>query len=266
MSEVVKILFIGDVIGRPGRRAVREMLGEVIERFSPDMVIANGENAAGGFGITPEVSEELLGLGVDVITSGNHIWDKKEILEYIEDSRRLIRPANYPPGCPGRGSTVIERNGIKVGVMNLGGRIFMDPIDCPFRAGRVLAEELSAHTKVIIVDMHAEATSEKTAMGFYLDGSVSAVIGTHTHVQTADERILPRGTAYITDSGMTGPTMSVIGIDRHSIINRFLTRMPTRFEVAAKGVEFQGVVVTVDPSSGKALSIERIKTADKRRV
>jgi len=206
------------------------------------------------------VAEELFNAGVDVITSGNHIWDKKEIYDYIIETPRLLRPANYPDGAPGAGSFVFSSaGGTKVGVLNLSGRVFMEAIDCPFRAADKAVARLSEETPVIFVDMHAETTSEKVAMGWYLDGRVSAVIGTHTHIQTSDERVLPEGTACITDAGMTGPTNSVIGVRKELVLERFLTGMPVRFEVASRGIELQGVLVAVDPASGKAESIERIK-------
>ncbi len=260
MAKPVKILFIGDIIGRPGRIAVQKALPGLKDRYCPDVVIANGENTAGGFGITSDVFEELQGMGVDVVTTGNHIWDRKEILDYIGSTDRLLRPANYPASAPGGGITLFEcPSGVLVGVINLSGRVFMDAIDCPFTVGDRLVKSLRKQTPVIVMDMHAETTSEKNAMGFYMDGRVSAVVGTHTHVQTSDERILAKGTAYITDAGMTGPTDSVIGIEKELVIKRFLTQMPFRFEVANKGLEFQGVVVTVDGDSGRATEIERIK-------
>jgi metallophosphoesterase (TIGR00282 family) len=261
MGEMTKVLFIGDVIGRPGRVALRELLPGLVGSSSPDIVIANGENAAGGFGITPEICEELKALQVDVITSGNHIWDRKEIYDYLKRDKRLIRPANYPEGAPGEGFTLFEcGSGVKVGVLNLAGRVFMDNLDCPFRTGAEAVERLKGEARVIIVDIHAEATSEKAAMGSYLDGAVSAVIGTHTHVQTSDERVLPNGTAYITDAGMTGPTDSIIGMRKEGVLKRFLTQMPSKFEVASRGIELQGVLVTVGPD-GRALGIERIRRA-----
>lgn len=259
LSDLIKVLFIGDIIGRPGRIAARELLPGLIGEYSPDLVIANGENAAGGFGITPEIYEELKGLGIDVITSGNHIWDRREIYDVIGREKHLLRPANYPPTAPGSGAAVFETPaGAKVGVLNLSGRVFMDSIDCPFRAGMSAVEALRKTTPVIIVDMHAETTSEKAAIAWYLDGMVSAVIGTHTHVQTSDERILSKGTAFITDAGMTGPTNSVIGIKKEIIIETFIKKMPQRFEVASESIELQGVFLKAG-TDGRALSIERIK-------
>jgi metallophosphoesterase (TIGR00282 family) len=260
MSDSVKILFIGDIIGRPGRSAMLGLMPALLEEFAPDLVIANGENAAGGFGITPDIAEELRGYGVDVITSGNHIWDRKEIYDYIEGSSYLVRPANYPEGSPGAGSVVVEgRSGVSIGVVNLAGRVFMDALDCPFAVGRGVVDEVRKETPVIIVDIHAETTSEKAAVGWFFNGEVSAVIGTHTHVQTSDETVLSGGTAYITDAGMTGPTDSVIGMRKEIVLERFTTQLPRRFEVATKGVELQGVLVTVGSADGRATGIERIK-------
>jgi metallophosphoesterase (TIGR00282 family) len=263
MDDTANILFIGDIIGRPGRSAVKGLLPGLIAKYSPDAVIANGENAAGGFGITADVYEELRGLKIDVITSGNHIWDKKEIIDRIgEYSNSLIRPANYPAGAPGAGSTVFNvPSGKKIAVLNLSGRVFMDSLDCPFRTGIEAARLLREETPVIVVDMHAEATSEKAAMAWHLNGTASAVIGTHTHVQTSDERILSGGTAFITDAGMTGPTESVIGMNREAVLHGFLAKMPQRFEVASKGVELQGVFVSIGTRDGRAKTIERIKLA-----
>lgn len=260
MEGLTKILFIGDLIGRPGRIAVRELLPGLVGRHTPDLVVANGENSAGGFGITPEIAQELKSLQVDVITTGNHVWDKKEVYEYIKGERRLLRPANYPSGAPGAGWGIYEcPSGVKVGVLNLMGRVFMESLECPFRTAREAVERMRLETPVILVDMHAETTSEKAAIGWFLDGSVSAVVGTHTHIQTSDERLLANGTAFITDAGMTGPTDSVIGMQKESIIQRFVTQMPVKFDVAAKAIELQGVVITVNSSDGKAIKIERIK-------
>jgi metallophosphoesterase (TIGR00282 family) len=255
----VKILLIGDIVGEVGRRVVCQQLLPLVQHHSVDLVIANGENAAGGFGITPKIAEELFRVGVHVITLGNHTWDKKEIIDYLPKEERLLRPANYPEGTPGAGRVVVTTaTGERVGVLHLLGRVFMAALDCPFRRARGELELLRSSTKVIVVDFHAEATSEKVAMGWYLDGEVSAVLGTHTHVQTADEQILPRGTAYITDAGMTGPTESIIGIKRELIIERFVTQIPRRLEPASGPGQLSGVIVEVDPRSGRALSIERI--------
>lgn len=260
MNELTKILFIGDIIGKPGRIAVRELLPRLVGEYSPDLVIANGENSAGGFGITAEVAEELKRLQIDVITSGNHIWDKKDIYDYIKGEKRLLRPANYPAGAPGAGWGVFEcASGAKVGVVNLLGRVFMDTVECPFRTGKDIACKIREETPVVVVDLHAETTSEKAAVGWYLDGVVSAVVGTHTHIQTSDEKVLPNGTAFITDAGMTGPTDSVIGMQKDSIIQRFLSQMPVKFDVASKGIELQGVFMSIRSSDGRAVNIERIR-------
>lgn len=260
MSEETKILFIGDIVGRPGRIALRELLPRLVGRYGPDLVIANGENAAGGFGITPEIADEIKKLQVDVITTGNHIWDKREVYEYLNVQGWILRPANYPKGSPGAGLGIYEcPSGVKVAVVNLMGRVFMDCIESPFIVGMELVKKARETTPIVIVDFHAETTSEKMALGWHLDGLASAVVGTHTHVQTADERVLASGTAFITDAGMTGPTDSVIGIKKEIILERFLTHMPMRFDVATKGVELQGTFVTVDTASGKALRIERVK-------
>ena len=256
----MRILFIGDVVGRAGRRAVREVLPLLKREEEIDFVVANGENAAGGIGITPEKAEELLSMGVDVITSGNHIWKKREILPYLDRHPRILRPANYPPGAPGRGSGVYTaRDGTRVAVLNLEGRVFMRPLESPFRVSEQQIEILKGQTPIVIVDFHAEATSEKMAMGWFLDGEVTAVIGTHTHVQTSDERILPGGTAYITDAGMTGPVNSVIGMKKEIAIQGFLTQLPNRFEVATGEVELQGVILEVEETTGRALEIRRVK-------
>ena len=255
----MKILFIGDIVGSPGRMAVRELLPPLIAKKKIDFVIANCENAAAGFGVTKKNVEELYSYHIDVLTSGNHIWNKREVLEFIGDYEKLLRPANYPAATPGSGSVLIPTDsGECVGVLNLAGRIFMQPIDCPFVAAKNKIAELRKKTKIIIVDIHAEATSEKKALGWYLDGEVSAVLGTHTHVQTADEEILPQGTAYISDTGMTGPFDSVIGINKETVIERFLTQMPNKFDVAKDDIRMQGVIMNIDPVSGKANSIERI--------
>ncbi len=255
----VKLWFVGDIIGKPGRTGVSRELHRLVDRHKVDLVIANGENAAGGFGITEETAKELYSCGIHILTSGNHVWDKKDSLEFISRAENLLRPANYPEGTPGRGSAVVKTaGGLKVAVLNLEGRVFMTNLDCPFRVAVREIEKLKVETPVIVVDFHAEATSEKTALGWYLDGRVSAVIGTHTHVQTADERILPGGTAYITDSGMTGSFDSVIGMRKDEAVEKFLTQLPTKFEVAKRDVRLNGVVVEVDEKNGKALGIERI--------
>lgn len=255
----VNILFIGDIVGSPGRQALVRELHRLVDHYRVDLVVANGENSAGGFGITEETAKELFSLGIDVLTSGNHIWDKRDSFSFIGREERLVRPANYPPGTVGRGATVVRTaGGVPVGILNLEGRVFMNNLDCPFRVADQEIERLRESTPLIFVDFHAEATSEKIALGWHLDGKVSAVVGTHTHVQTADERILPGGTAYITDAGMTGSFDSVIGVRKELALERFVTQMPVRFEVAKKDVRLNGVVIGVDPASGRALSIERI--------
>lgn len=248
------VLAIGDIIGRPGRRAVKELLPDLKQKYGVNLVIANAENAAGGLGLTPATAEELLGAGVDVLTSGNHIWAQKEIIPYLEGEMPILRPLNYPPGVPGRG--YITSN--QAVVVNLMGRTFIGDFDCPFRAMDKLLAELVPRPAVIIVDFHAEATSEKMALGRYLDGRVSAVLGTHTHVGTIDTQILRQGTAYVTDIGMTGPADSVIGDDTDAVIRRFLTMMPHHLAVGKGKVIFNAILVGVDDKSGKATSIERI--------
>lgn len=256
----MKVLLVGDIIGKPGRQAVREILPRLRAEKTLDFCIANGENSAGGLGITPPLVDELIRYGADVITSGNHIFKKREILRFLETTQVLLRPANYPSGAPGRGEGLFTTpTGSPIAVLHLMGRVFMEAVDCPFQRAETLLGDLRRRAKVIIVDMHAEATSEKQAMGWFLDGKVSAVIGTHTHVQTSDERILPGGTAFMTDAGMTGPTESVIGMDKDTILKKFLTHVPQKFVVAGSGIEFQGVIVEVDPLSGKSTGIERVK-------
>lgn len=261
----MRILFIGDIFGRPGRTIVREQLPALVSQHKIDLVLANGENAAAGFGITPPLVEELLDLGIEVLTTGNHIWDKKEIIEFFERAaenkngiaRRVLRPANYPAGTPGFGVFEgVSRSGHDFAVINLQGRVFMTNNDDPFRTADALLEKIKA--RIVFVDMHAEATSEKIALGWYLDGRVTAVIGTHTHVPTADERVLPKGTAYQTDVGMTGPYDSVIGVDKEQILHRFLHNMPIRFEPATGDVRLAAVAIDCDPHTGRANSIERI--------
>ena len=255
----MQILFIGDIVGAPGRRAVEELLARVVDHHFIDLVIANGENAAGGIGITPQVAEQLLSQGIDILTSGNHIWKHKEIIPYLEESDRLIRPANYPPDTPGRPYSILETaGGEKAAIFNLEGRVFMNALECPFRTADQVLASLPPAVKIIIVDMHAEATSEKLALGWYLDGRVSAVLGTHTHVQTADERVLPGGTGYITDVGMTGPVNSVIGMKTEIILERFLTQRPQPFKVASQNIQLQGVVLKLDPQ-GRCQEISRLQ-------
>jgi len=261
LQSTVKFLYIGDIFGRPGRRIVKESLPEIVREHAPDLILANGENAASGFGITPPLVEELLDLGISVLTSGNHIWDKKEIVGYLaeQEDGRLLRPANYPDPAPGRGLFVGRtRAGLEYAVLNLQGRVFMPAIDCPFRTADKLLATIPDSVKIRVVDMHAEATSEKLSLGWYLDGRVTAMVGTHTHIPTADEFVMPQGTAYITDLGMTGPYESVIGIEKDTAIRKFLTQIPERFEVAKHDVRFCAVLVEADPETGRAVSIERI--------
>jgi metallophosphoesterase (TIGR00282 family) len=256
----LNILLIADVMGKPGRWAVSQILPELKRTRQIDFTIANVENAAGGFGLTKEIAQKIRHYGVDCLTSGNHIWDRKDIYPYLNETLRILRPANYPPDAPGRGAGVFDlTDNSRIGVLNIQGRVYVKETDCPFRIADKEIEKLRRDTKVIIVDLHAEATSEKMALGWYLDGKVSAVLGTHTHVQTADEAILPQGTAYITDVGMTGPHDSVIGITKEDAIARFLTQIPRRFTLAKDDIKFCGALVKIDPDSGKALKIERIK-------
>ncbi|MFC1559756.1 TIGR00282 family metallophosphoesterase [Candidatus Margulisiibacteriota bacterium] len=256
----MKILFIGDIIGRPGRNMTKQLLPEIKKEFSPDVIIANGENSAAGFGITAKVYKELTEMGIEVITMGNHIWDRKEFLSDIGSCPNLIRPANYPEGVPGIGYKVFTaNNGTKYAVLNLIGRVFMTAVDDPFKVGEKIINKLRKETHLVIVDMHAEATSEKQAISWFLDGKATALIGTHTHVQTADERILPGGTAMITDIGMVGSWDSIIGVEKDNIINRFLTAMPTKFEPEknGKGI-FNALLIEADPKTGKTIKLERI--------
>jgi metallophosphoesterase (TIGR00282 family) len=255
----LRILFIGDIVGKPGRYLLRENLARIRERYAPDVTIANGENLAGGLGATPQLINEIAGYGVQVVTMGNHTWRRAEFISGIDTVNNVVRPGNYPPGSPGKDSLVYDLGGgRRIGVCNLVGRVFMDPAECPFRHGLEIVRRLREQTPVVILDMHAEATSEKIAMGWYLDGEVSAVLGTHTHVQTSDERILPKGTAYITDVGMTGPRNSVIGMKAEQVLTRFVTGVPSRYEVAEGPLLFNAVVVDVDDLTGRATGIERI--------
>lgn len=256
----MKILFIGDIVGSPGREAIKTLVAPLKQELGIDFVIANAENASGGSGITAKVAVELFASGVDVLTSGDHIWKKPEIFELINQEERILRPLNFPSGAPGRGAKVFKgKNGAKVGVINVNGRVFMDALECPFKTALKAVEELAAETKIIIVDIHAEATSEKIALGWYLDGKVSAIFGTHTHIQTADEKILPQGTAYITDVGMTGPYDSVIGRRVEDVLTRFLSSIPVRFQVAEGNIQLHGALVEIDEATGKARSILRIQ-------
>ncbi len=255
----MKILFIGDIVGKPGRDAVARIVPRLRQERGLDFVIANAENAAGGSGITPKVAQELFDARVDVLTSGDHIWKKPDIFEYIKAEPRVLRPLNYPPGAPGAGWRVFSHNEARIGVACLLGRVFMEPLEDPFRAVREAVEAMSVQTRLIIVDMHAEATSEKIAMGWFLAGQVTAVLGTHTHIQTADDKIIPGGTAYLTDAGMTGPYESVIGRRVQDVMQRFVTGLPVRFEVASGDIQLHGCIVDADEKTGRARSIERVQ-------
>ena len=252
----MKILLIGDIVGEPGRKAIGDLVPRLRENHQLEYIIANGENAAGGNGLTPKIAEQLFSYGVDVITSGDHIWKNKEVLKVLDLEPRILRPANYPAGAPGKGYQVLQTpGGLKVGIINLLGRVFISTIDCPFRAVDHILNEISRDTKIIIVDFHAEATSEKIAMGWHLDGRVSCLAGTHTHVPTRDSRILPGGTAYITDLGMVGSRNSVIGVSKEAVLKRFLTQLPQRFQPAKDDMLLSGIIVTIDPETGKASEI-----------
>lgn len=255
----MKFLFIGDIVGKPGRSIIKNMLPQLKAEFNADMIIANAENAAGGNGLTAQVANELYNDGVDFITLGNHVWDKKDIISFIDIEEKIIRPANYPPATPGKGYKIISKSNKKICIVNIQGRVYMQALECPFRTMDIILSQISSQTKIVIVDVHAEATSEKMALGYYLDGRVSAVLGTHTHIQTADNKILPKGTAYITDVGMTGPYESVLGIKKENIIARFLTQMPNRFEVATGLSQLNAVFIEVDDISGKTIKIERLQ-------
>lgn len=256
----MRILFVGDVYGRPGRRAAAELIPRLIDDYEVDFCIVNGENAAGGFGITEKIGRKFLAYGADVITMGNHVWDQKESIPYVMAGDRLLRPANFPPDVGGIGAGVFpSRSGVQVGVVCLQGRTHMRSLDCPFRIGRETVDALRQKAQVIVIDFHAEVTSEKVAFGWFMDGKVSAVVGTHTHVQTADEQVLPGGTAYMTDAGMTGPHDSVIGSEKKPIIRRFLTQLPTRFKPASGDVKLCGAMLDVDENTGKARGIERLR-------
>jgi metallophosphoesterase (TIGR00282 family) len=254
MPNEIRVLFLGDVIGKPGRKAVEQFIRTV----DADFRIINGENLAGGIGITPKLALEMLACGADMITTGNHVWKKREMVPFLMEEERVLRPLNYPHGTPGFGYRIIKKNGKKLCVANIEGRVFMGPLESPFRAMEEVIAAVQREAP-IVVDFHAEATSEKIAMGWFLDGKVAALFGTHTHVQTADERILPRGTGYITDAGMTGPTDSVIGMDKRAVLERFITLLPQKYEVGNDDVEVQGVLLTIDGESHKCLKIERIK-------
>ncbi len=254
----MNILVIGDIVGRPGRAIIKALLPKLQREKNIDFTIANAENAAGGRGLTGDVRDELLGAGIDVLTMGNHVWDNKNILTFIDDEPRLIRPANYPGPCPGQGYHVYTAGfNKKIAVVNVSGRMFLPPLDCPFQAVDDILAEAGNSADYFIVDIHAEATSEKLAMGYYFDGRVTAMLGTHTHIQTSDERIMPKGTAYITDLGMTGPTHSILGMEIGPIVEKFLNGRPTRFEVAAGQAQMQGVIIGLNEDGGQAISIER---------
>ncbi|MDH5526082.1 MAG: TIGR00282 family metallophosphoesterase [Nitrospirota bacterium] len=259
----MNILMIGDIMGEPGRKSVFRHVDRLRDEYRLELVIGNGENAAGGFGITPEIARELYRQGIDVITTGNHAWDKREALDLFREEKRLLRPANYPDGTPGQGSGLFTtRSGHQVGVVQVMGRVFMHALDCPFKVAAREVARLKRETPCVVVDMHAEATSEKVAMGWHLDGQASAVAGSHTHVQTADERILPGGTGFLTDAGMTGPMDGVIGMKKEIVLSRFLTGMPKRFSVATGPTVFAGVIFSLDPDSGRCTGVKRLYLPD----
>lgn len=258
MSQI-RVIFFADLVGKPGRFVLSQMCKSLKEKHEASYVIANIENAAGGFGITPEMTKKIFSYGADCLTSGNHIWDRIDILRYLDEQPKLLRPANYPPGCPGNGYLIDEVNGLKIGIINLMGRTYMKEIDCPFRTGDRIVNQIREETDIVIIDFHAEVTSEKQALLYYLDGRVSAILGTHTHVQTADEMISERGTAYITDVGMTGPHDSIIGMAKAPSLERFLTGMPKRFSCATSDLKISGVVLTINTDDGSAANIERFK-------
>lgn len=257
----MNILFIGDIVGRPGRRTVRNLLPQIVKEHNIEFVIANGENAAGGRGITRAVCDELLGAGIDVLTMGNHVWDNKGVFEFVDDQPRMVRPANYPGDeCPGQGYHIYTSgSGARILVINVSGRVFMPALDCPFRTVDGILEVAGSEADIVIVDVHAEATSEKQALGWYLDGRASVVVGTHTHVQTADERILPGGCGYITDVGMTGPMDSILGVFKEEVITRFLTQRPIRFNVAKGNTQLNAVLLQFNPDNYSLLNIKRLK-------
>jgi len=257
----MRVLFVADIVGKPGRRVLQALLPTLRREKQADVVVANGENLAGGYGVTPSLVSDLFNWGADVITTGNHIWDRQDGVAMLDDEPRLLRPANYPPGNPGHGSHILQAAGAKVGVLNLQGRAFMADIDDPFRVGRSLVDELRAETNIILIDFHAEATAEKIAFARYLDGLVSAVVGTHTHVPTADAQVLPGGTAYVTDLGMTGSHGGVIGYQAEKAIQRQMLGRRVRLELAEGNLRLQGVIVDIDVASGRAISIERIDIA-----
>ncbi|HHY74717.1 MAG TPA: TIGR00282 family metallophosphoesterase [Bacillus bacterium] len=258
----MRILFIGDVVGSLGRDMIKHYLPKLQKKYKAHVTIINGENAASGKGITEKIYRSFLEAGANAVTLGNHTWDNKDIFEFIDHAKYMVRPANFPVETPGKGHVVLNLNGIEIGIINLQGRTFLPPIDCPFKKADELIADIKKKTNIIFVDFHAEATSEKQAMGWYLDGKVSAVVGTHTHVQTSDARILPNGTAYITDAGMTGPYDGILGMEREAVLKKFLTNLPVRFEVASGREQLNGVIVDIDPKTGKAQKIETILIND----
>jgi metallophosphoesterase (TIGR00282 family) len=257
--DTIKVMMIGDICGKPGRQAAQHYIPLLRKEHKLDLIIANGENSAGGIGITKDVATELYGMGIDVITTGNHIWDKKEIFEFIDEEDNLLRPANYPAGTKGHGYQIINVGMHSVAIVNLAGRVFMPPIDCPFQCAKALLDEISKQCAIIIIDFHAEATSEKMALAWYLDGMVSCLAGTHTHIQTADNRILPKGTAYISDLGMVGAWNSILGMDKENIIKKFVTALPARFTVAKGEAVFSAIIVTINAATGRAENIMRVQ-------
>jgi 2',3'-cyclic-nucleotide 2'-phosphodiesterase len=258
----MRIMFIGDVVGSPGRKMIQDYVPALKKKYGPTITIINGENAAGGKGITEAIYRNFLECGAQAVTLGNHAWDNRGVFEFIDQAKYLVRPANFPEGAPGSGICYVKCNTVEVAIINLQGRTFLPPIDCPFKKADELIAEAKKRTPIIFVDFHAEATSEKQAMGWYLDGKVTAVVGTHTHVQTADNRILPKGTAYITDVGMTGPYDGILGVEREAVLKRFLTSLPVRFEVTNGRTQLSGVLIDVSPQTGKATKIERIMIND----
>jgi metallophosphoesterase (TIGR00282 family) len=256
---MLRVLAIGDIVGKPGRSVLKEKLGEFRAQMDVDLCVANGENAAGGSGLTPDTAKDIFSAGADVITTGDHVWKKREIIKALMKDAPILRPENYPAGSPGQGFIIVSTDkGYDVGILLLQGRVFMEPMDCPFAAADRALQRIAGRAKVLIVDIHAEATSEKIAMGHHLDSRVSAVVGTHTHVQTADERILPGGTAYITDLGMTGPVHSVLGRRVDRVLKRFTTGLPTPFEVAGGIAQVEGALIDIDPATGRAQEIQRV--------
>jgi metallophosphoesterase (TIGR00282 family) len=258
----MRILFVGDVVGSPGRQMIQDYVPKLKKKYSPTITIINGENAAGGRGITEKIYRSFLEAGAQAVTLGNHAWDNREIFEFIDNAKYLVRPANFPEGTPGKGLIFLNCNGIEVAIINLQGRTFLPPLDCPFKKVDDLIAQAKKRTSIIFIDFHAEATSEKQALGWYVDGRATAVVGTHTHVQTADNRILPNGTAYITDVGMTGPYDGILGMERGAVLKKFLTALPVRFEVAEGRTQLSAVLIDVNPSTGKASRIERILLND----